>query len=401
MSCLIRHWNGKSTAVTAATYATLCCYKRNKLQSITSEPSEIWSHLCERCNCFWFHFLLYWSIQADASLKKKISRLQSSRLKQRLSVFTQWRQLGTAWKWVTLESKSLKDLGRDDGRKEWEQSAAFKVWTSRSRKGTKNTWREADGGGSSSSDGQPVSQLENQKQWQVLLQKLCIAVFHNIEQIQQVINCSFLGETLMIRKAKTYCELSYVPLGHQVMLVLWSDAVTYPLQDTTPQPVSGQTRSHFARENVTSEERGNSQESAGRFQGFRNSHVSREARSFSPFWFRSGDWHWLCSDQIADFTQWSNTCLQSGCEQILIGSTCCQRNVGGASVVANDSRSMLHLMITITELAKLWSDGFFQKLSIVLSQQQSPAVYTVICCLQSVTLTHGRSNWFDTHLIGQ
>lgn len=256
--------------------------------------------------------------------------------------------------WVTLESKRLKDLGRDDGRKEWEQSAAFKVWTSRSRKGTKNTWREADEGGSSSSDGQPVSQLENQKQWQVLLQKLCIPVFHNVEQVPQVINCSFLGETLM-----TYCELSYVPLGHQVMLVLWSDAVTYPLQDTTPQQVSGQTRSHFKCENVTSEERGNSQESAGRFQGFRNSPVSREARSFSPFWFRSGDWHWLCSDQIADFTQWNNTCFQSGCEQILIGSTCCQRNVGGASVVANDSRSMLHLMITITELAKLWSDGFF------------------------------------------
>lgn len=85
-----------------------------------------------------------------------------------------------------------------------------------------------------------------------------------LQCLQQVIysiklTLSFPGETLMIssgsqisRKQKTYCELSYVPLGHQVMLVLWSDAVTYPLQHTSPQQVSGQpppksgeTHSHF------------------------------------------------------------------------------------------------------------------------------------------------------------
>lgn len=42
------------------------------------------------------------------------------------------------------------------------------------------------------------------------------------------------------RKQRTYCELPHVPLSHQVMLVLRSDAVTYPLQHTSPQQVSAQ-----------------------------------------------------------------------------------------------------------------------------------------------------------------
>lgn len=104
---------------------------------------------------------------------------------------------------------------------------------------------------------------------------------------------------------------------------------------------------------------------------------------------------WLSSDQIgetsADFMQLRNTAFQSSSEQMLIGCTCFQREVGGASAVASDSGSLLRLMITITELAMLWSDRFIQKSSCFLagfSQRQChPAVYTVIWCLQSVTMT--------------
>lgn len=111
------------------------------------------------------------------------------------------------------------------------------------------------------------------------------AAFRNIEQMQQVIyfiqtTVSFLGDTLMVssgakisrEQQNTYCELPYVPLSHKVMLVLWSDAVTYPLQDTSPQQVSRQAppKSHFKCANG----RARREETAG----------SRQAESFSPSW---------------------------------------------------------------------------------------------------------------------
>lgn len=124
-------------------------------------------------------------------------------------------------------------------------------------------------------------------------------------------------------------------------------------------------------------ERGNSQESAGRFQGVQNSRVSQEAKSFSPSWGRTDVLQTLPQSDcgLAGF--------QSSWEQMLIGSTCCQRDVGVALVVANNSRFVLRLMITIIALAVLWSDGFIQKLSVVISQRQylqlfilSSAVYS-------------------------
>lgn len=180
---------------------------------------------------------------------------------------------------------------------------------------------------------------------------------------------------------RTYCKLPYVPLGHQVMLVLWSDAVTYPLQHTSPQqvsaqlqPNSGETHSHFKCANVDAMRApgvrrrplspGEKEEIAKGPQA-----VSKDFKTITcpekPRLYRhlgataatDIDVLLTFSDQIgktsADFTQLHNAGFQSSFEQMLIGSTCFQREVGGASAVASDSGSLLRLMITITELAML------------------------------------------------